>query len=74
MTVRQSVGALPPGQVSDIARERLQRSHELSRAYDAARVFGERLELLGDRAHDVSVIRSLRASLARDLAELGRER
>lgn len=48
--------------------ERRQREHELSEALTAARALQARLELLGDRAADAAVVRSLRDSLARDLA------
>lgn len=48
-----------------------QREHELNAALDAARKLQARLEMLGDRAADVAVVRSLRDSLARDLAEAG---
>lgn len=50
--------------------ERRQREHELSEALAAARTLQARLELLGDRAADVAVVRALRDSLARDLALL----
>jgi hypothetical protein len=46
--------------------ERVQRDHELNRALEAARTLQGRLEMLGDRAADVAIIRSLRDSLARD--------
>ena len=49
-------------------QQRTQREHELNRALEAARTLQARLELLGDRAADVAVVRSLRDSLARDLA------
>jgi hypothetical protein len=58
-------------EVMQAAAERRQREHELSRALEAARTLQERLELLGDRASDVAVVRSLRDSLARDLGALG---
>lgn len=52
------------------AADRRQRGHELNEALTAARTLQARLELLGDRAVDVAVVRSLRDSLARDLARL----
>lgn len=54
------------------AAERRQRAHELNEALTAARALQARLELLGDRAADAAVVRSLRDSLARDLALLPR--
>jgi hypothetical protein len=66
MTVRQSAAARPP----DPAAERRQREFELGKAIEAARALQARLELLGDRAADVAVVRSLRDSLARDLVAL----
>lgn len=50
--------------------ERRQREHELTDALTAARALQARLELLGDRAADVAVVRSLRDSLARNLGLL----
>lgn len=47
-----------------------QREHELNEALAAARKLQARLEMLGDRAADVQAVRSLRDSLARDLADL----
>ncbi len=51
-------------------QERRQREYELDKALAAARALQARLELLGDRAHDVAVVHSLRDSLARDLEQL----
>lgn len=51
-------------------QERRQREYELDKALVAARALQARLELLGDRAHDVALVHSLRDSLARDLAAL----
>ena len=42
--------------------EARQREHELHRALSAARTLHERLEMLGDRAADVAIVRSLRDS------------
>ena len=56
--------------VARAAQERIQRTYELNRALEAARTLEARLELLGDRRGDVEVVRSLRNSLARDLAGL----
>ena len=53
--------------------ERRQRAHELEAALTAARALQARLEMLGDRVADVAVVRSLRDSLARDLALLAAE-
>lgn len=52
------------------AADRRQREHELNAALTAARALQARLEMLGDRDPDVAVVRSLRDSLARDLALL----
>lgn len=50
--------------------DRRQREFELHKALTTARQLTERLEMLGDRQRDVAVIRSLRNSLAHDLATL----
>jgi hypothetical protein len=52
--------------------ETVQRAHDLTEALTAARKLQARLEMLGDRAADVAVVRSLCNSLARDLAALAR--
>lgn len=52
------------------ADERRQREWELAKALEGARSLQARLEMLGDRTFDVQIIRSLRDSLARQLAEL----
>jgi hypothetical protein len=54
--------------------ERRQRDHELAEALSAARHLQARLEMLGDRAVDVRIIRSLRNSLAEDMARNARQR
>jgi hypothetical protein len=53
-----------------IAAERRQREYELDAALRAARVLQAMLEILDDRSFDVAVVRSLRDSLARDIAAL----
>jgi hypothetical protein len=52
------------------ALERRQREWEIAKALEEARALQSRLEMLGDRSFDVQIIRSLRDSLARELAGL----
>ena len=68
MSIRSAPGRAQPGYPH--SDERIQREHELNRALEAARSLQARLEMLGDRAGDVRVIRSLRDSLTRDLAAI----
>lgn len=74
MTIRQGRRfAAPSCAHSHAADERCQREFELNEALKAARALQARLELLGDRAADVAIVRSMRDSLARDLASLSEE-
>lgn len=72
MTLRRPGSAAPATYPQDSGDLRRQREFELAKALSAARQLQARLEMLGDRAADVAVVRSLRDSLARDLQESGR--
>lgn len=62
----QPVTAARPAEV-------VQREHELARAYDAARLLQERLEMLGDHDVEVRAVRMLRAALATEIAAFATE-